>query len=214
MSICSYFFVFLTIEYNKTDSLSSHFQRENVVTTLPRSVNSSFSCFRSVINLHARVLKAQSLTASSWLVSLPLAHLYLRVSLSLMGIRPSAQLCVRTCSNSNWSLFPSWSLLRDWALSTAFPPRPDSCLSHWADSISLNIGSIVTAAKAFYEFINPALCISRKFNIRKKYMRTECNRKMLNRSLTFAPFTPLQSHFPHDAPQPWGRREMIHQLKL
>lgn len=55
-----------------------------------------FLCFRSVTESHSEVLTAQGLTAISWLVSPPLVHLYARDSSQLMGIKPSAHLCVRT----------------------------------------------------------------------------------------------------------------------
>lgn len=167
MSICCYLFI---IKCNKTEKRllvfkNTSLKKKSIVTAklpLPKSVNTNFSCFRSVINTHARVLTAQRLTASSWLGSPPLVNLYLRASHCLMGIRPSAQLWVWTCSNSNWSLFPAWSLLRDWAPSTTFPPSPSSSLSHWADPIGQKIASTVTSASACYELKMPAFCINWK----------------------------------------------------
>lgn len=91
---------------------------------LPNTANTTFSCFRSMINTNTRALTALRLTASSWLVSPPLVFLQLKALIHLMGIRPSGQLCVWTCSNSNCSLFPSWSLLRDWTYCTPAPVCP------------------------------------------------------------------------------------------
>ena len=83
--------------------------------------DTNFQCSRSVIKSHGGVLTARGLAASLWFVYPPLFHLYLRVSLYLMGTEPSAQLCLRTCSNSDWSLFSSRSLFCGWASS-----RPSS----------------------------------------------------------------------------------------
>lgn len=107
---------------------------------------------------HGGVLTAQGLTASSW-VSPPLVHLHLRVSLYPLSVplKPSAQLCVRTSSNSNWSLFPSWSLLSVTVpRPLAFRPRPISRTG----PISHNIASTATAAAACCELTVPALWIS------------------------------------------------------
>lgn len=70
---------------------------------------------------------------------------------------------------------------------------------------------------AYCELRQPALSINGSTGIwlisnkRKGQIRIwllgKLESEVMNRSLTFAPFTPLQSHFPHDAPQPWGWRD-------
>lgn len=97
------------------------------------------------------------------------------------------QLCVPTCPDSDWYLF----LLHDWAP----PSRFQSILlsrPHKAGRIQ-EVGKLWPARTLCDWKLSCSVS-------GKKVIKSDSEKDV---HLTLAPFTPLQSHFPHDVPQPW-----------